>query len=157
MSDSQHSNSIKSDFRALPAERLLAGGVFCVIVAGFALFWACREGYIDLSFVFGQCGFKSATGLPCPGCGWTHAAQAFAAGKIIEAFIIQPAAAIFCCLAVVVAVFALLTALFGIQFRLFHSLLNRGNLKRLLLVAGLVVLIGWLITLMQALSKTGRF
>ena len=156
MPDSQQSNSIKSSRRASPAARLLAGGIFCVIVAGFALFWASQKGYIDLSFLFGQCGFKQSYDLPCPGCGWTHAAQAFAAGKIVEAFVIQPAAAVFCVMAVTAAVFALLIALFGIKFPLFYRLVSRGNLKWLLLAAAMVVLAGWLITLIQALAKTGR-
>jgi len=156
MPDSQQSNSIKSSRRASPGARLLAGVVFCSVVAVFVLFWASQKGYIDLSFLFGQCGFKQSYDLPCPGCGWTHAAQAFAAGKIVEAFIIQPAAAVFCILAVTAAVFALLIALFGIKFPLFHRLVSGGNFKWLLLAAAMVVLAGWLITLIQALAKTGR-
>ncbi len=38
---------------------------------------------------------KQRFGLPCPGCGWTHAGQAFFTGHILEAFWIQPAAGVF--------------------------------------------------------------
>jgi len=35
---------------------------------------------------FTICGFKNATGLPCPGCGLTHSFCAFGKGHLLSAF-----------------------------------------------------------------------
>ncbi len=52
------------------------------------------------------CGFKTATGLPCATCGMTTAFSYAAHGRIVDAFIVQPAGAV---LAVTCAMLALVT------------------------------------------------
>ena len=153
MTDRQPSNSGKSSGKISPAGRLTAGGIFIVICTGFGLLWAADHHWINLSPVLGVCGFKQNFGLPCPGCGWTHAAQAFAAGHIVDAFCLQPAAAAFCLAAVVVAVFALQIAIFGIDSAPLRWARSPGGVKTLILAAVIVILVGWMVTMAQALME----
>ena len=81
----------------------------------------------------------------------THAALAFAQGRIIESFYTQPAAAFFCMLAVVAAFFALLIAVFGV----YSAFLERRvvSLKLRYIVAAILFILaaGWAVTLARAL------
>jgi signal transduction histidine kinase len=81
----------------------------------------------------------------------THAALAFAQGRIIESFCTQPAAAFFCMLAVVAAFFALLIAVFGV----YSAFLERRvvSLKLRYIVAAILFILaaGWAVTLARAL------
>ncbi len=125
-----------------------------MIAAGVAILWAAANGYIDLKFWVGICGFKQRLGLPCPGCGWTHAAQAFFTGHIFQAFIIQPAAALFCIVAALTALFALHCAVFGINFGFLKSLFgSTAGVGILLISAVVVILAGWAVTLLRAILE----
>lgn len=136
------------------SERLIAGVVFLVITSGFFVLWASAKGHLNLTFWLGICGFKQRYGLPCLGCGWTHAAQMFVTGHWIKAFWIQPAACFFCMLAVVVAVFALLYSVFGIVFFPLKRVFGPKGISLLLIVACGVVLMGWMVTLIRAFLET---
>lgn len=151
---SQPPKSVKKE-KLSPRARVVAGCVFCVIMAGIAVLWAAAKGYIQLGPLLGVCGFEQRFGLPCPGCGWTHAGQAFFTGHILEAFYIQPAAGIFCVVLVFVVVFALHCAVFGINFgflkRLFKS---TSGISILFISAVVVILAGWAVTLIRSILES---
>jgi len=136
--------------------RLLAAGIFVAAAVVFGLLWAAAEGYVDLSRWVGICGFKQRYGLPCPGCGWTHAAQAFAQGHPIEAFKIQPAACIFCLTAAITAFFALLYALFGIKFLPLERLFSSTTIRNLIIAGILVIMTGWIVTLIRTVLENAK-
>lgn len=155
MDSIQQSNSIKK-FRPLTfCERLAALGVFLIILLGFGLVYSSVRGWVDMGRLFGVCGFRQMYSLPCPGCYMTHSAQAFVQGRIAESFYIQPAGAVFCVGFAVVGIFALLTAIIGVDF----GILRRDFVSRLfkyILIAAIIVLLGgWAVTLARALSEGG--
>ena len=153
MTTSQDSISGKKQKLSAGA-RLFAAGLFCAIMAGVVVLWAASKGHINLKFWLGICGFKQRFGLPCPGCGWTHAAQAFFTGHICQAFVIQPAAAFFCIVAVLTAVFALHCAVFGINFGFLKSLFGSSKGLGIVLISAIVVILaGWAVTLMRAILE----
>jgi hypothetical protein len=136
--------------------RLTAAAIFLGILCVFVLLWLGEKEMVPYRYLLGVCGFKQRYGLPCPGCGWTHAAQAFATGNIIQSFRIQPAAAVFCTAAILTAVLALHTAIFGLHSKLQTVLFDKRFWKYVLISSGIMVLLGWLVTLAKALSdKTG--
>ena len=153
MTTSQPPKSVKKE-KLSPRARIIAGVVFCVIAAGIGVLWAAAKEYIRLGPLLGVCGFEQRFGLPCPGCGYTHAAQTFFTGHIFEAFHIQPAAGVFCVVLVFVAVFALHCAVFGINFgflkRLFKS---ASGISILLISAVVVILAGWAVTLIRSILE----
>lgn len=149
-------NSGKSSSAIHPAGRIIAGCIFFAIVLGFVILWAADRQWISLGPFLGVCGFKQRFGLPCPGCGWTHAAQAFAAGRIGEAFGLQPAAAAFCFIAVVVAVFALHMAVFGVDLAPLRWARSPGGIKTLVVGTVLIILAGWMVVLAQVIAERTR-
>ena len=149
---SQHPNSVKKQKLSRGA-RLVAAVVFCAITVGAIMLWASEKGYINLGPLVGACGFKQRFGLPCPGCGWTHAGQAFFTGHVLEAFRIQPAAGFFCIVAVLTALFALHCAVFGIDFGFLQYLSKSAGLSILLLSAIVVILAGWAVTLIRTILE----
>jgi hypothetical protein len=152
MTEGNNTNSEKKP-RLSPGARLAAAGVFLGITACFGLLWASGKGYVDVSRWVGVCGFKQRFGLPCPGCGWTHAAQQFVQGHPVEAFRIQPAAMFFCSVAAITAVFALHCAVFAIDFRFLHRLFRSTGVVILIIAAILVVLGGWVVTLTRTVLE----
>ncbi|MHC4291646.1 MAG: DUF2752 domain-containing protein [Planctomycetota bacterium] len=133
--------------------RLAAGGVFFVVAVGFGLLWASSNGYINLSNWFGVCGFKQRFGLPCPGCGWTHAAEMFVTGHPLKALIIQPAAGVFCLVFLLAAIFALHCAVFGIDFGFLQRFFCSKNVCFLLVVACFVIIAGWMVNLIRTVLE----
>jgi len=119
----------------------------------FSFLWACAQGWVDSASLFGVCGFQQRTGLPCLGCYWTRAGQAFATGHILRSFYIQPAAAAFYSVAALSAIFALLSGLFGIQC----TFLIRFRSKRLFwkLAAGGIglVLAAWVLEVIRTMME----
>jgi len=137
------------------ADRAIAGGILaCIFVFFFILRWA-EIGRIKPGYLLGVCGFKQRYGLPCPGCGWTHSAQAFAAGDVVRSFVLQPAAAFFCGLLVIIAILALQTLIFGIHSTLLRVMTNARFWKYGLIGSGIIVLLGWGVTLVRALAARG--
>jgi hypothetical protein len=59
---------------------LMLSGVFLVSVIFSLPHYYASESYFTL------CGFKSFTGLPCPGCGLTHSFCALGKGDLARAF-----------------------------------------------------------------------
>ncbi|MBN2511892.1 MAG: DUF2752 domain-containing protein [Sedimentisphaerales bacterium] len=108
-----------------------------------------EKGIIQPQQVLGVCGFKQRYGLPCPGCGWTHSAQAFMTGDFKRSFVLQPAAAVFCAVSVIVWILALHTVVFGIHFRLQQVLFNPRFWKYVLICSAAVILLGWIATLVR--------
>lgn len=153
MTERQPSNSGKSTCTISPAGRIVAVCIVGIIGIGFGILWAAEHHWISLGPFFGVCGFKQRFGLPCPGCGWTHAAQAFISGRIGEAFCLQPAAAAFCCIAVVVVFFALHVAVFGVDSAPLRWARSPGGIKTLVIAGVIIVLAGWLVTLAQAIAE----
>ncbi len=151
MTERQDTKFIKSSRRLTAGRRIAALAVFVGLAGGGAVLWLASRGVIDMHFWLGVCGFRQRFGLPCPGCGWTRATQAFLNGHPVQAFLLQPAAAIFCAAAAVTAVFALLMAVFGIEFGSLRRILGAVGLKWLLLAAAVVVLSGWGVTLIRAM------
>jgi hypothetical protein len=144
-------NAPKTFSRATRRQRLIAGIVLLSIIGFFAACWVIARYEIPI-YPFG-CGFKQRYGLPCPTCGMTTAVLAFAQGRIINSFYIQPAAAFLCSIAVVAAFFAFLTAVFGIYSPALERRL--ASLKIRYIVAGLlfVLAVGWAVTLVRAIAK----
>jgi hypothetical protein len=155
MTERQPSNSEKSSDRISWGGRLAALGVAGMITAGFGILWAAEHQWIRLGPLLGVCGFKQRTGLPCPGCGWTHTAQAFVTGRIKEAFCLQPAAAVFCLAAAVIVLFALQITLLGVDSAPLRWARSPGGIKILIIAAVVVILGGWLVTLAQAIMESG--
>lgn len=152
MNDCQQANVKK---KGGYAERIVALAIFVIVLFFFAVMRLSEKGVIKPDFVLGVCGFKQRYGLPCPGCGWTHSAQAFAAGDVVRSFVLQPAAAVFCGLLVFIAVLALHTLIFGVHSQLRRVLTDSRFWKVSLIVLGVVVALGWIVTLARAFSSGG--
>ena len=149
MDSSQQSNSVKIIRKATSQERIFAGIILLLIAAGAMVLFLAGRGVIDLSMIFGVCGFKQRYQLPCPGCYMTHSAEAFVQGRIIESFRIQPAGGVFCLGFTVTAVFSLLISVFGINFYFLSGQRLVRLLKYLVIVGVLVVIVGWVVTLLR--------
>jgi len=143
----------KTFTRATVRQRLIAAVVFFAIAGSFAALWLVAR--YDINIYPFPCGFKQRFGLPCPTCGYTHAALYFAQGQIIRSFYTQPAAALFCSLAVVIAFFAFLVAVFGIYSPAFKRLILSLKLRYVIAVLVLVLLAGWAVTLLRTLAENG--
>lgn len=70
-------------------ERQLALLWFFAAAVSLALrdLWLAAAGFLP------RCAFKALTGLPCPTCGTTRAAQAMLQGRLLDAFAVNPLAA----------------------------------------------------------------
>ena len=152
----QINNKQKFFCRATNQQRILAGVVFLLIAAAFGLFVLAANNKIDLSWWLGPCGFKQRFGLPCPTCGMTTSIIAFCQGKIIEAFYIQPAMGLFCCVLVIIAVLSLFTGVFGVYFEFIKRFFAEVKIKYIILALLLVVICGWAVTLARALTAGGQ-
>lgn len=153
MESGQQPISPKLFSRASANQRLIAAAVFIVIAAGFTLGWLMGQFHFTL-YPF-PCGFKQRYGLPCPTCGMTTVVTAFSHGHIGSAFNLQPAAGFFCCLAVVIAFFAFLVAVFGIYSPLVERLLASLKLRYIIGVLLLIFIAGWAVTLVRAIAQNG--
>jgi len=110
------------------------------------------NGKIDLGRWLVPCGFEQKYGLPCPTCGMTTAVVAFAQGKVLEAFYIQPAAALLCCMFLIIAFLAFLIAVFGVYFRFINRFFAEVKIKHIVLALIVITAAGWAVTLAQALA-----
>ncbi len=140
--------------RASVRQRGIAALVGSGIVVLFAGLWLAQRAGFDFGLLFGPCGFKQRTGLPCPTCGMTTTVLAFARGAVLTAFHTQPAGAFLCSLLAVAAFFALLTAVFGIYFIIFDRAL--AEIKAKYWVLGLLAILaaGWAVTFVRALAAS---
>ena len=153
MSNRQDSNSAFPLSRCSLNHRIAAAGVCLALAGGGLVLWLSARGHINLTFWLGECGFKQRHGLPCPTCGWTHAAQRFVTGHFVEAFGVQPAATFFCGVGVLAGIYALLIAVFGIDFGFPRRLVAAVGVKTLIISAAVIVLAGWAVTLLQTILQ----
>ena len=79
-------------------------------------------------------------------------ASAFAQGKILEAFYIQPAAALLCCVLAVSAFLALLMAVFGVYFGFIKRFFTEVKIRYIILALIVIIAAGWAVTLARALA-----
>ena len=155
MQASQQLNKPKIFRRASFRQRLTAAFICLAVAALFAVLWLAADGKINLSRWLNPCGFRQRYGLPCPTCGMTSSALAFVQGKIFESFYVQPAGALFCCLLVIAAFFAFLTAVFGIYFRFLERFFAEIKVRHIILAVIVIIAAGWAVTLARALAANG--
>jgi hypothetical protein len=151
MESGQQPISQKLFSRASGNQRLIAAGIFLFIAGGFLLGWLMGQFHFTL-YPF-PCGFKQRYNLPCPTCGMTTAVIAFARGDITGAFYTQPAAGFFCCLAIVIAFFAFLIAVFGVYSSSIERRLVSLKLRYILAALLLIFAAGWAVTLARAIAQ----
>jgi len=145
-------NKLKVFGRATSRQRLIAAVVCIAVVAFFALFAWAGHNKTDMGRWLGYCGFKQKYNLPCPTCSMTTAVLAFAQGRILEAFYIQPAAGLLCCILVVAAVLALLIAVFGVYFGFLERFFTEVKVRYIILAVIVIIAAGWAVTLARALA-----
>jgi len=121
-------------------------------VAFFGGLWLLQKLGFDFGLLFGPCGMKQRTGLPCPTCGMTTSVLAFARGEVLRAFYVQPAAGLLCTLLVAAAFLAFLAGVFGVYFSIFDRMLNKLRLRDVVLGLLIVLAAGWAVTLSRALA-----
>lgn len=148
----QESNFEKMGGKVTARERIIAGVVFGVILGLFVFLYGCGAGWVDTDMLFGICGFKQSYGLPCPGCYFTTAGVAFAHGRIVESFYIQPGAGVVCSLLAAGGVFSLLISVFGVYFGFLHKLRVWQTVKYMIVLVIVLILGGWGVTLVRALK-----
>jgi len=154
MDEIQQVNRPKIFVRILLRERIIAGVVFFVLVGIFAGLAVAAHYKIEL-YPY-PCGFKQIYGLPCPGCGITTSAVAFAQGRIFEAFYIQPAAAFLCCVMVIAVFLAFIMAAFGVNFRFLKRFFAEVKIKYIIFALLVIVVCGWAVTLSRALAAMNK-
>lgn len=152
MQTSQQVNQSKSACRASLQQRIVAAILCAAIVAFFTIFAVAGRHSVDMGRWLGYCGFQQRTGLPCPGCGMTTAALAFAQGRVLDAFYIQPAGGLLCCVMVVVAVLAFAVAVSGVYFRFIQRFFTDVKVRYMILALLIVLAAGWAVTLARALA-----
>jgi hypothetical protein len=138
--------------RATMRQRKIAGLIVLGVVALFGSLWLLQRVGFDFGLLFGPCGMKQRTGLPCPTCGMTTSVLAFTRGDLLTAFYVQPAAAFLCALLVIGAILAFLTSVFGIYFNTLDRL--KGEIKIWHVAVGLLIILaaGWAVTFARALA-----
>jgi hypothetical protein len=82
----------------------------------------------------------------------TTATLAFAQGKVVEAFYIQPACGLICCVMVLTAVLAFVIAVFGVYFRFIERFFTEVKLRYMILALIIIIVAGWAVTLARALA-----
>lgn len=157
MQTSQQVNKMKI-FSPSSSRQRLTAVIICLAVVGFFVFFALAGHYkIDMGRWLGYCGFKQKHGLPCPTCGMTTATLAFSQGKISEAFHTQPACTLLCCVLVLIAFLAFVTAVFGKHFRFIERFFNEVKVRYIILALIIIIAAGWAVTLAQALAARNNY
>jgi hypothetical protein len=152
MQASQQLNKPKFFYCASSGQRLVAAIVCLGIILFFASFALAGHYKIEMGRLLGYCGFKQRTGLPCPTCGMTTATLAFAQGRIFDAFYIQPACGLLCCIMVLAAIMAFIIAVFGVYFRFIERFFREVKLRYIILALIIIIVAGWAVTLARALA-----
>lgn len=151
MRTSQQLNKPKFYYRASERQRLTAIIICLAIISFFSFFIIAVHFDIDMGRWLGYCGFKQRTGLPCPTCGMTTATFAFAQGKILQAFYIQPACALICSVMVIAALLAFIIAVFGIYFRFLNRFFTEVKIRHIIIALIIIIASGWAVTLARAI------
>ena len=148
---------MKFFIRASTHQRM-AAAIICLSIIVFFSFFALAGHYkLDLGRWLGYCGFKQKYGLPCPTCGMTSATLAFSQGKILQAFYIQPACALLCCLIILIALAAFITAVSGKHFCFIERFLNEVKVRYIILALIIIIAAGWAVTLARALVSNNNY
>ncbi|MHC4172293.1 MAG: DUF2752 domain-containing protein [Planctomycetota bacterium] len=145
-------NKLKVFGRASSRQRLIAAVVCIAIIAFFGLFAWAGHNKTDMGRWLGYCGFKQQYSLPCPTCSMTTAVLAFAQGRILEAFYIQPTAGLLCCVLVAAAVLGLLIAVFGVYFQFLERFFAEVKIRYIVLALIVIIAAGWAVTFARALQ-----
>jgi hypothetical protein len=153
MRNSQTQNLEKMPKRLTILQRIAAFAVFLAIFGMFVMLWLSASSFLKTSKIFGICGFKQSHGLPCPGCYFTTSGEFFVQGRVLEAFLVQPAAAIFALIFTIMAIFALLMAVFGVKFRFLERISLSIAVKYAFIVGLILIFGGWAVTMARALSQ----
>ena len=153
MQANQQLNRLGIIQRVSSNQRIVAGVICAAIVSGGVCVWLAAHDKIDISFLPLYCGFRQRFGLPCPTCWMTTAVFSFARGRILRAFYIQPAAALFCCLLIVSAILAFIMSVFGLSFRFVERFLAEVRLRYIILVVLIILAAGWAVTLARAIAN----
>ena len=157
MQTSQQVNKSKFFRRASSRQRITAVIILLAVVGFFGFFTLAGHYNIDLGRWLGYCGFKQKYGLPCPTCGMTTATLAFSQGKISEAFYIQPACTLLCCVLVLIAFLAFITAVFGKYFRFIERFFYEVKVRYIILALIIIIAAGWAVTLARALVANNSY
>jgi len=155
MNISQQASSRKILEKASMKQRMTALAVFCGVAGFFTLFILEGAGKLDLGWIFTPCGFKQKFHIPCPACGITTATRAFAQGRFLEAFYIQPAGGLFCTLLAITGFLSFITAAWGVYFTFLRRLLAGVKVRYFVLAAVIIVIAGWAVTLARAFAGGG--
>jgi hypothetical protein len=142
--------------RASTRQQLLAAVVFLAVAASFGLLWLAATNRINIERWLNPCGFKQRFNLPCPTCGMTTSALAFAQGKILRSFYIQPAAALLCSILVITAFLAFIIAVSGVYFRFLECFFIKVKTKYVIAALLAIIAAGWLVTLTRTLATNAR-
>jgi hypothetical protein len=139
--------------RASSRQRMTGVAVFLGIGCFFGVFLLEATGKLDVGRVLTPCGFKQRYHIPCPACGATSAVRAFARGRIVEAFYIQPAAGLFCALLAITGFLSFIVGTCGVYFTFLQRLFAEVKVRYLVLAAIIVVAAGWAVTLARAFAE----
>jgi hypothetical protein len=150
----QQLNKPEISCRASFRRRLVAGVVFLSVAGCFGLLWLA--GHYKIGLWPFPCGFRQRYDLPCPGCGMTTSVLAFAQGKIFEAFYIQPAAALLCCILVFSAFLAFLMAVFGVYFSFINRFFAEVKVRYIVLTLIVIIAAGWAVTLARVIAANSQ-
>ncbi|MHC4125101.1 MAG: DUF2752 domain-containing protein [Planctomycetota bacterium] len=152
MHRSQQTNS-PFFYRATSVQRLRGAIIFVVLGLIFVFLWLGGSGEIDTGRWFGPCGFKQRHNLPCPTCGMTTSATAFAHGRFFEAFYIQPAGGLLCSILALSAFLAFLVAVCGIYCRFLERFFSEVKLWYIILAVLVLITAGWAVTLARTIMS----
>ena len=86
----------------------------------------------------------------------TTSALTFVQGRIIRSFYIQPAAALLCCILVVMGFLAFFIAVFGVYFNFLKRFFSEIKIKYIVLALILIIAAGWAVTLARALAANNQ-
>ncbi|MBN1975429.1 MAG: DUF2752 domain-containing protein [Sedimentisphaerales bacterium] len=153
MQSSQQINKSKFIFRASGRQRIIAAVIFIAIGAFFGFFSIAAYKNVDMGQHLGRCGFKTMYGLPCPTCGMTTATLAFAQGRILEAFYIQPACGLLCSIFVFAGIISFIIAVFGINFVFVSRFFAEVKIRHIVLALIIIIASGWAVTLARAIAQ----
>ena len=149
----QSTGKPKHIFRASRKQRVIAG-IICITLSAFFFFFAIAAYKdVDMGSRLGRCGFKIMYGIPCPTCGYTTATLAFARGRVISAFYIQPACAFFCTLFVLIDILSFIIAVLGINFRFISKFFTEVRIHHIIFSIIVIGASGWAVTLARAIAQ----
>ena len=155
MNSNQELNQREIFGKASLRQRVIAGIVFLCIGVFFSVMWLAAKGKIDIGALLLPCGFKQRYGLPCPTCGITTSILAFAEGRILESFYIQPAGGLACLMLSAVAILNLITVVSGRYLCFAKRFLAEVKVRYVIIVVLIIIACGWMVTLARALAAKG--